>query len=515
MSDKISLLAKRIINSGLEYSTGGHIHIKPENRGKFTALKERTGHSATWFKEHGTPSQKKMAVFALNSRHWKHGDGGFLRSYDMGGPTTNPEEEKRSRISNDRYKMAYDALVRSGESEADSARLAGFLGAQSLAEAGWVDSTPSNNYGGYMSNGKKMKFDSPESFWDYHVKNLGEKWPLYKKAQTIEDYYNAINHAELGLDTPEKYRTYNKNHVGDEVYLYAPAWENTNYLGNLRSLYNKRVLPYISAVSAPASRGPVTVTNSTDGGYTIPVSEREYAHRSWDPTAGFNYAGLVYSNRNGNLSRGDENEYWKAYLGLENNVPAMNPLARTEWDDKIEAEKAASGEPLSDFYGTTPQMDQMVQVIADTLHTGNLLRNYDEIKKQHPDLAPKKVIRSLYKQGKRVMENPGKWTQIEEPRRNQLYLYEGPDPETNEQAPLGMLADFGMMWSPEEGALRVHDTYDFPRRITTFSNIPVRPREMKIRGMVKYDPRKGSVLLRDGLDRKKVAKSVAKKNDSH
>lgn len=84
MSDKISLLAKRIINSGLEYSTGGRIYIKPENRGKFTALKERTGHSATWFKEHGTPSQKKMATFALNSKHWNHGDGGFLHSYDGG-----------------------------------------------------------------------------------------------------------------------------------------------------------------------------------------------------------------------------------------------------------------------------------------------------------------------------------------------------------------------------------------------------------------------------------------------
>ena len=60
------------------YSNGGSIHIKPENRGKFTALKERTGHSATWFKQHGTPSQRKMATFALNARKWKHPDGGPL-----------------------------------------------------------------------------------------------------------------------------------------------------------------------------------------------------------------------------------------------------------------------------------------------------------------------------------------------------------------------------------------------------------------------------------------------------
>lgn len=63
---------------GMKHSNGGKIHIKPENRGKFTRLKERTGHSATWFKEHGTPAQRKMATFALNARHWKHGLGGPL-----------------------------------------------------------------------------------------------------------------------------------------------------------------------------------------------------------------------------------------------------------------------------------------------------------------------------------------------------------------------------------------------------------------------------------------------------
>lgn len=50
----------------------GGIYIKPSHRGRFTALKERTGHSSTWFKEHGTPAQKKMATFALNAAKWKH-----------------------------------------------------------------------------------------------------------------------------------------------------------------------------------------------------------------------------------------------------------------------------------------------------------------------------------------------------------------------------------------------------------------------------------------------------------
>ena len=56
-----------------KYSNGkSPIHIKPANRGKFTALKKRTGHSTSWFKENGTPAQKKMAVFAMNAKKWKH-----------------------------------------------------------------------------------------------------------------------------------------------------------------------------------------------------------------------------------------------------------------------------------------------------------------------------------------------------------------------------------------------------------------------------------------------------------
>lgn len=66
-------LPAAIVASLPEYSNGkSPIHIKPANRGKFTALKKRTGHSASWFKENGTPEQKKMAVFALNAKKWKH-----------------------------------------------------------------------------------------------------------------------------------------------------------------------------------------------------------------------------------------------------------------------------------------------------------------------------------------------------------------------------------------------------------------------------------------------------------
>lgn len=56
----------------------GGIHIKKKNRGKFNALLKRTGKSASWFKAHGTPLQRKRATFAINARKWKHAHGGVI-----------------------------------------------------------------------------------------------------------------------------------------------------------------------------------------------------------------------------------------------------------------------------------------------------------------------------------------------------------------------------------------------------------------------------------------------------
>ena len=79
-NEVLERLKDALTNFRPSYKSGGKIHIKPENRGKFTALKKRTGHSASWFKANGTPAQKKMAVFALNAKHWgkKKAYGGII-----------------------------------------------------------------------------------------------------------------------------------------------------------------------------------------------------------------------------------------------------------------------------------------------------------------------------------------------------------------------------------------------------------------------------------------------------
>lgn len=54
-----------------EYKEGGSIHIKPENEGKLTNLKKRTGKTEAELWSEGNPSVRKMITFARNARKWK------------------------------------------------------------------------------------------------------------------------------------------------------------------------------------------------------------------------------------------------------------------------------------------------------------------------------------------------------------------------------------------------------------------------------------------------------------
>lgn len=70
----------------LLFAEGGGIHIKPENRGKFTETKRRTGKTTEELTHSKNPLTRKRAIFALNSRHWnKHSNGGYLegKEYDL------------------------------------------------------------------------------------------------------------------------------------------------------------------------------------------------------------------------------------------------------------------------------------------------------------------------------------------------------------------------------------------------------------------------------------------------
>ena len=57
-------------------ANGSGIHIKKENRGKFTETKRRTGKTTEELTHSKNPLTRKRAIFAQNSRKFKHEDGG-------------------------------------------------------------------------------------------------------------------------------------------------------------------------------------------------------------------------------------------------------------------------------------------------------------------------------------------------------------------------------------------------------------------------------------------------------
>lgn len=54
------------------FDKGGKIHIKPENRGKFNALKKRTGKTTEELTHSKNPLTRKRAIFAQNAARWSH-----------------------------------------------------------------------------------------------------------------------------------------------------------------------------------------------------------------------------------------------------------------------------------------------------------------------------------------------------------------------------------------------------------------------------------------------------------
>lgn len=185
-------------------------------------------------------------TFSIESKYYEPGmDAGFW----VGDKYVKPEN-KYDRIVNERFRFAKEALLNNKVDEETADRLAGFLTSHSANETGWQDNTDTNNYGGYLvkddtGNRVRMRFDSTKDFWDYHIKNLLKKWPEVLNAKTVDEYYDAVNHTDLGLTTKEKFEAYNRAHRSNPVYLYMPEWENSNYRWKLNNVYNNFVLKYL------------------------------------------------------------------------------------------------------------------------------------------------------------------------------------------------------------------------------------------------------------------------------
>lgn len=119
-----------IIDDYNKFKNGGDIHIKESHRGRFTDLVNRTGKSASWYKEHGTPAQRKMATFALNARKWKHSDGGNL--FDNGG---DPDTLNNPMYNAGQEQAMWDYLIGQGLNEYQAAGLLGNMAVESYLNA--------------------------------------------------------------------------------------------------------------------------------------------------------------------------------------------------------------------------------------------------------------------------------------------------------------------------------------------------------------------------------------------
>lgn len=56
-----------------KFKSGGTIHIKPENKGKFTATKKKTGKTTEELTHSKNPLTRKRAIFAQNAKKWNKG----------------------------------------------------------------------------------------------------------------------------------------------------------------------------------------------------------------------------------------------------------------------------------------------------------------------------------------------------------------------------------------------------------------------------------------------------------
>lgn len=340
--------------------------------------------------------------------------------------------------------------------------------------------------------------------------SIGTPVQIYDRMY-LDDYYNIPDKYKGGHYLPEV--TVIPGNYGNVKVGGVTIYDNTS---NLKSTggplypFSFEKNPFLKTPVVRYDEGGKKQDASNPGGYTDEQLNKNYQiWKTYDPTGGLNFFNYLMSQNLGNMARGEENEYWKEYLGLNSAVPKMNSNAHTEWDKKIEADKKEKGELASNFYGTTPRMDYNIQALADTLMLGNMVRNYEEYNKKY-NLPHIETVTEAYEQAKNILNNPNKWTQVSGEIPIGQYGYNS---ETSESNPLGMLANFGMKWVPEEKALYMHDTYDFPNRVHFITDIPVRPREMKIRSKINFDPTIGSWLLRNPVNYNTHTPIKVTKND--
>lgn len=185
-----------------------------------------------------------------------------------------------------------------------------------------------------------------------------------------------------------------------------------------------------------------------------------------------------------------EEAYFKHYLNLGRDTTLIPDTdVRLEWD------KDNGGN--SEYVGIPQPVARRVQSITDTLNTGKIYREYDKYIDKYPELPSKRMMKKIHETGKRILTS-GKEEPVHESMSVKYITRPGHFQEN--ATGLEIFGRFNVKWDKENKTLQVYDTYDFPSEITGKYTIPERKRPLRIRDKIKFDPEKGSFLLRNNME---------------
>lgn len=160
------------------FKNGGTIHIKPENKGKFTAYKERTGKTTKEALHSPDAHVRKMAQFAENASHWKKEDGGTMSI--LGAPVHYGKE-----VGSTPRTPLNDLITSGGDAKklsSDNALIRG----NSHAEGGIQIPELDTEVEGGETTKDNYVFSKKLGFADMHLPIAKAKGIIEKKPRTLE-----------------------------------------------------------------------------------------------------------------------------------------------------------------------------------------------------------------------------------------------------------------------------------------------------------------------------------------
>lgn len=367
------------------FKDGGGIHIKPENRGKFTALKKRTGKSASWFKEHGTPAQKKMATFALNARKWKHDDGGWIDASVLSGyPYGDYIAERINKMElNDAQKAAvYSSLY--GESRFNPYAFnpgGGGKGAHGIMQ--WRgDRIPESNYLPEQMDYLESTLKSVDR------KNWLSKKSLkkFKEANTPEEASKAL---ESGYVRGEKFSRKAKSDNARKVYdaIYKPNL--FDIIGaNTREVIQPNIQIPFKSFNEGGSLG-LGITGLIPGVGTITKGAKlaKAAKAAEKSSGGFldNIYGGVFSNGVTEINNGgthEENPNEGVQLGMDSEgIPNLVEEGEVVWNDYVFSNRLTVPKDFRKSLGLNNKKNLTFAEAANSLNKEGKERPNDPISK--------------------------------------------------------------------------------------------------------------------------------------